>query len=512
MRTLTVPALSLALLVPAADLSGQSQTRLAVQTIGSFSRPVDIQAPPGDESRIFVVTQRGTIRVVKNGTTLLTPFLNVSGLVSQTGNERGLLGLAFDPDFEKNGFFYIDYTRSSDGATMVVRYNVSSSDPDVADPGSAKTVIGPISQPYSNHNGGGLAFGPDRFLYIGLGDGGSGGDPGCRAQSGGTLLGKLLRIEPLAAGGYRVPPSNPFVGNPNVRDEIWALGLRNPWRYCFDRKTGDLYIGDVGQNTREEVDFQPAASKGGENYGWNIMEGTFCYRSTCSTIPCRDARLTLPIYDYPRGRGGSVTGGCVYRGAAIPDLCGTYFFADYVQRQIWSFRYDGKTIAEFKSRNSELGSGLIITSFGQDGRGELYMADFGGGGRVLKIVPAQTPPIQDLGFGKVGGNGQTPRFTACGQLISGRSAEFELTRAPGTAIAILMISTQRNDSNIFGGTFLPVPPQLAVHFVTTANGKVAFTVPGGGGPLRLYGQYVILDTGASFGIGFSNALKIDFQP
>ncbi|MAE77592.1 MAG: glucose dehydrogenase [Planctomycetes bacterium] len=488
-----------------------AQTPLRVVKVdGFYRRPVDMQVPPGDEARLFVVSQYGTIHLVKNDKLQATPFLDMRSLV-RCCSERGLLGMAFHPDYARNGWFYVNYTRSSDGATMVERFTRSTANPDLADPASRRTIIGPFSQPYSNHNGGCIQFGPDNKLYIGTGDGGSGGDPGCRAQNGASWMGKMLRIDVSnPAGGYTVPQDNPFVKNAAFRNEIWSYGWRNPWRFSFDRVTGDMYVGDVGQNAREEISFQ-FKGIGGGNYGWKFMEGNRCYGSSNCTnvIPCNDVRLIKPIYDYVNPTvGRSVTGGYVYRGCAIPDLRGTYFFSDYQSRRTWSFRYDGKAVSAFQDRTTELGS-YNVSSFGQDARGELYIVALSGS--IYKIVPNAPPPVQDLGFGKIGGNGLVPRFDACGLLTSGNTAELRLARAPTATLAILVASSQRNPTNIFGGMLLPVPMQLLINFVTDSSGTVRFTVPGGGGKLSIYTQYVILDPKASFGFGFSNALRVDFQ-
>jgi glucose/arabinose dehydrogenase len=359
----------------------------SVRVASGLSRPVFVTAPPGDTARVFIIEQRsgstGRIRILRQGVLLARPFLSVANV--STGGEQGLLGLAFHPDYASNGRFYINYTNAA-GHTKIVRYQVSSTDADSANPASADTVM-TISQPYSNHNGGMLALGPDGYLYIGMGDGGSGGNPENRAQSDTTLLGKMLRIDVNVPSGYAVPPDNPFVGLP-PRDEIWAKGMRNPWRFSFDRLTGDLYIGDVGQNLWEEVDYQPASSQGGENYGWRIMEGNHCYNppNNCDTTGLRRA-----VHEYGHGLGCSISGGYVYRGCAIPSLRGTYFFADYCTNHIWSFRYNGSDTSEFQERTNDLapGGGLSIgsiSSFGEDADGELYITDLSGG-EVFKIVP-----------------------------------------------------------------------------------------------------------------------------
>ncbi len=330
----------------------------------------------GDGSgRLFIVSQDGKIFIYQNGAVLPTPFLDVSALVTRDASERGLLGLAFHPKYAQNGLFFIDYT-DVNGDTAVARYKVSASDPNVADPSSAQIILS-VPQPYANHNGGNVIFGPDDYLYIGLGDGGSEGDPLGNGQNPQTMLSKILRIDVDNGTPYGIPADNPYVNNPSLVKEAWAWGLRNPWRFNFDRATGDLYIGDVGQNQWEEIDFQPADSKGGENYGWNIMEATHKY----SGAPA-PADLVAPIFEYPHSQGCAVTGGYVYRGSALPDLQGVYFFSDYCFGTIWaSYRDDsGKW-----NTNVFLDTHLTVTSFGQDDDGELYVTT-GGGGTVLKLV------------------------------------------------------------------------------------------------------------------------------
>jgi glucose/arabinose dehydrogenase len=383
--------------------------------VSGLERPVFVTAPAGD-ARLFIVEQRGRILVLRDGELLPTPFLDIDPLVPDVGgaDERGLLGLAFHPDYAANGFFYVNYI-DLQNRTVVARYQVDADDPDVADPTSA-TILLVIPQPFANHNGGMMAFGPeDGYLYIGMGDGGSAGDPLNNAQNLGVLLGKMLRIDVDSGEPYAIPPDNPFVDDPQARDEIWAYGLRNPWRWSFDRLTGDLYIADVGQNAWEEIDYQPAGSPGGENYGWRLMEGTHCYEPPAD---CDDDSLTPPIFEYGHTGGAcSVTGGYVYRGEAIPGLQGTYFFADWCNGKIWSFRYEGGQILEFTDRTAELdpGGGNAISfpsSFGEDGFGELYVVDWspGPGGEVYRILPdasgALDPPAgaPSLRLGRVGPN------------------------------------------------------------------------------------------------------------
>ena len=396
----------------------QAQTLKAVRLTAGLSAPLYACAAPGDASRVFIVQQGGQIRVLKNGTLLATPFLSVSTKIV-ISSEQGLLGLAFHPNYATNGLFYVSYTRSGDGASIVERYQVSAN-PDVANTGSGFVMIGPVAQPESNHNGGCIQFGPDGMLYYGLGDGGGGNDQhGAigNGQLGTTLLGKMLRYDVDAPAPY-IPASNPFTADPNVRDEIWDLGLRNPWRFSFDRVRGDMFIGDVGQSSREEIDFAPAGS-GGRNWGWRCMEGTNC--TGLSGCTCNAPTLSLPVDSYTHSFGCSVTGGYIYRGCAIPALHGTYFYADYCSARIWSFTYDAVTGTKGPTieRTSELAPGPgqainSITSFGEDGYGEILIVD--GGGELYKITQVgQTDcnsngiaDVCDLAFGNsldVNGNG-----------------------------------------------------------------------------------------------------------
>jgi hypothetical protein len=371
---------------------------MTVRVASGLDQPLHVTAPPLDPNRVFVVEQSGTIRILENGALLPDPFLSIPGKVSCCG-ERGLLGLAFHPDFEVNGRFFVNYT-DANGDTVIARYEVGA-DPARADLDSERILL-TVPQPFSNHNGGQLAFGPDRFLYVGMGDGGGGGDPQENAQDDGSLHGKLLRLDvdvdtPLY---YRVPPTNPNAGAGDPLGLIWAKGLRNPWRFSFDRASGDLYIGDVGQSGWEEIDVQAGTSAGGENYGWDIFEGNgHCFEPEppASSCPGRGG-FTMPVIEYPNfdngsvaGEGCSVTGGFVYRGCALPDLRGTYFYADFCAAFVRTFRGVAGGVAQDPvDRSAELapGGGLSIddvTSFGEDARGELYIADRGG--EIFKIVP-----------------------------------------------------------------------------------------------------------------------------
>ena len=359
-----------------------------VQVASGFDRPLFLTHAGDGSGRIFIVTQSGKIWIMGDSTGTYTGertvFLDVSDLISPEVfnggyTERGLLGLAFAPDYATSGVFYVDYT-DLHGNTVLASYHVSADNPDAADPNSA-TIILTQQQPYANHNGGDIAFGPDGYLYVAFGDGGSAGDPQGNGQNLSTWLGSILRID-VSADGYTVPADNPFVNTSGAQPEIWAYGLRNPWRFSFDAVTGDLYIGDVGQAAWEEVDFQPAGDPGGENYGWNAYEGFHPY----SGAPA-PANMTLPIAEYSHfdGSGIAVTGGYVYRGAALPQLDGVYFYGDYGTGNIWYAYRD--TTGTWQSDYFMRGTGTVIGSFGQDEANELYIADVGSGA-IKRFEPA----------------------------------------------------------------------------------------------------------------------------
>ncbi len=337
------------------------------QVASGISNPTAIESAHDGSGRLFLVQQNGLVKILRDGTVASQPFLDITAKTRADG-ERGLLGLAFPPDFAAKQRFYVDYTDLS-GNTTIALYRVGSN-PDVAD-ASSETVLLKIAQPFSNHNGGQVRFGPDGYLYIGMGDGGSAGDPQRNAQNRLSLLGKLLRLDVESQPGtVNIPPDNPFIALSSARGEIWAMGLRNPWRFSFDRATGDLWIGDVGQGAYEEVDFQPASSRGGENYGWNQAEGMHCY-----TAGCNLQSFTAPVAEYPHSLGCSVTGGFVYRGSAWPGLRGIYLYGDYCSGRIWGIERHG---GQWTSRLL-LGSGFNISTFGEDDAGELYVANAGNG-------------------------------------------------------------------------------------------------------------------------------------
>ena len=364
---------------------------LAVElVVGGLNNPTVIANAGDGTNRLFLGEQIGRIWVWDGAQLLPSPYLDLSGQLT-AGGEKGLLGLAFAPDYAASGALYVHYS-APDGSgnpdvdhfSVISRFSVSAGDPNQVDPASESIVLR-YPQPYSNHNGGMLAFGPDGLLYIGLGDGGLAGDPGDRAQNADVLLGKILRIDPQGDDfptdpdrNYRIPPSNPFVAGPGA-DEVWALGLRNPWRFSFDRVTGDLLIGDVGQNAWEEIDVASAASSGGENYGWRCYEGNHPY----NLAGCGDpSEYVAPILEYPHAQGCSVTGGYRYRGAAFPNLSGLYLYGDYCTGVIWGASDDSGSW----SSAPLLSSFLSVSSFGEDEQGELYVADRISTGGVYRIV------------------------------------------------------------------------------------------------------------------------------
>jgi glucose/arabinose dehydrogenase len=376
---LTMVASFSSVMAQTAWLPDSSSVRM-VEIATGFARPLYITHADDGSDRLFVVEQGGRIWILQNGERLENPFLDISAQVSPSANswgysEQGLLGIAFHPDYAENGIFFVNYTDQQEN-TVIARLNVSS-DADRADAASLTPILN-IPQPYSNHNGGYLAFGPDGYLYIGMGDGGSQGDPENNGQRLDTLLGKLLRIDVDVAGGYRVPDDNPFVAREGALPEIWAYGLRNPWRFSFDRETGDLFIGDVGGSAWEEVNFTPAGTVGGINYGWSLYEASQARGSAGMD------GLTMPILEYSHDQGVSITGGYVYRGEAIPTLQGVYFYADFGFGTIWAAARDEAGI--WQSQEFMRNTGYTVSSFGEDEAGELYIVNYAGS--IIQITPA----------------------------------------------------------------------------------------------------------------------------
>lgn len=355
--------------------------RLALRASG-LSSPVFATSARDGTGRLFIVEQTGRIRIYRNGAVLSTPFLSIASQVSG-GFEQGLLGLAFHPSFKTNHKLYVDFT-DLNGDTVIREYRVSSTNSNVVATSTARTIL-KVAQPYDNHNGGMLAFGPDGYLYIGLGDGGSGGDPGNRAQNKDSLLGKILRIDvngTTSTTNYRNPSSNPFVGVAG-RNEIWQYGLRNPWRFSFDRANGSLWIGDVGQGSWEEIDRAVRTTSGagrGVNWGWRVLEGFKCYSPSTG---CNTSGKTKPLLAFDHGGGRcAVTGGYVYRGTLVPALVGGYVFADYCSGEIWVVN---ATAASPATRTLLMDTDLTISSFGENAAGDLYVLDRDGG-RMYAVV------------------------------------------------------------------------------------------------------------------------------
>jgi glucose/arabinose dehydrogenase len=387
-----VAALAVAVAFARGGSAAPGDPQLAL--VGRFTTPTYLTSPPGDRDRLFVVEQAGRIRIVRGGATLPTPFLDIASLVV-SGGERGLLSLAFPPDYSASGRFYVYYTaRNPSGAVTIAEYRVSTN-ADVADPASQRIVLS-IAHPRSNHNGGQLQFGPEGYLYIGTGDGGGGGDPDRAGQRLDTLLGKLLRIDPRPGPGgapYNVPAGNPFVGRAGARPEIWSYGLRNPWRFSFDRQTGDLSIADVGQNQWEEIDLSPAASGAGRgaNFGWSCWEGRHVYENNSGNPECNPlpTNHVPPVWEYSHNRGCSITGGYVVRDQTLPALAGRYVYGDYCDAHLWSAQLRTPDAQEDRRLGLDVSS---LTSFGEDACGRVYAVSQSGPVYRLQAAGAAAGP------------------------------------------------------------------------------------------------------------------------
>ena len=436
MQRLLICALGLGL-----SLSAQ-EIRLT-QIASGISSPTDIQSANDGSGRLFFVQQNGLIRIFRNGTVSTQPFLDIRNK-TQLDSERGLLGLAFPPGFAQSQRFYVDYT-DLNGDTIIAQYRITAN-PDLADPASEIVVL-KILQPYANHNGGQVRFGPDGYMYIAMGDGGSGGDPQNNAQNRNALLGKLLRIDVESdPGKYHIPPDNPFANQSGARGEIWAMGLRNPWRFSFDRATKDLWIGDVGQEDYEEVNFQPASSRGGENYGWSGSEGLHCYKANCSM-----QGSVLPVAEYNHSDNNcSVTGGFIYRGSASPGLRGIYLYGDFCSGRIWGVERQG---AQSTARLL-LASGFSITTFGEDESGEIYVSNYGNG--TIHHVEGS----------------RAPRLTASAVV---NAASFAQGLTPGS-LATAFTAGVLDTAGVSSAAGLPLPSSL---------GGVSVTVGGIAAPIQL---------------------------
>ena len=414
---------------PRLDANGQAADATLSFTITlvpvvttDLAQPVHLTHAGDGSGRLFIVERAGRIRILKNGTLLSSPYLDISSIVQAGSGEQGLLSVAFDPDYASNGTFYVDYTGLSGiGDTVIARYVVGNPSADAAGPVTVTNLL-TITQPQVNHNGGQLQFGPkDGYLYIGTGDGGGAGDQHGtigNAQDLSKLLGKLLRINVEGVPTYTIPPTNPFTQTSGARHEVWAFGLRNPWRFSFDRVTGDLYIGDVGQDCFEEIDYQPASSHGGENYGWRLMEGFHQFdpnnMSNCSQPLISPPGLTLPITDYIHPVGEAVVGGYAYRGNQFLLMHGVYFYGDEVTGKLWA---SWQATPGHWTSSLMASTSLAISSFGEDESGELYVVDLNGG--VYKIVSTQHKVYLPLVFkdfyplGKLNGFANALRLSLC---------------------------------------------------------------------------------------------------
>jgi len=426
-----------------------------IPVAGGFTSPVHIANAGDGSGRLFVVEQGGTVRIISGGSVLSAPFLNISAKVI-SGGERGLLNITFPPEFATKQYFYVNYTRDPDGATVIARYHVTAN-PNVADPASEEVLL-VVIQPFANHNGGMMAFSPvDGYLYIGMGDGGSGGDPNNFAQNVNPLpgnqhlLGKLLRIG-VEAGvvPYAIPPTNPLFNG--VQSEIWARGLRNPWKFSFDRQNGNLYIADVGQNRREEVNFRPASSTGKENYGWRILEGSLCFNPSAGCVPPQ--LYVPPVTEYPHSLGCSVTGGYVHRGTEFAALNGIYFFGDFCTGIIWGLQRVG---AGFE-RKQLADTSYSISTFGEGEDGSVFVVDralgnvfriaatvtmvFPNGGEMISSGSQQTirwnaaPDIRTFNVQSSLDNGAT--WTTVGQRVTGKSLLWNVPPQAATSSACLV--------------------------------------------------------------------------
>ena len=458
--------------------------------VSGFSSPLSFIQDPSNPSVQYVIQQAGLIRVVVDGVVQSTPFMNLAGVIS-SGGERGLLGLAFPPDYGTDGRFYVYYTASGNGATRIVRYERDTNNPLLGDSSSAEVLI-TVGQPFSNHNGGHLAFGSDGYLYAGLGDGGSGGDPGNRAQNPNTLLGKMIRIDVSPTTGYAIPADNPFVDDDpiNALEEIWAFGVRNPWRYSFDNVnlggTGAMVMADVGQNALEEINYEPAEAAG-RNYGWKRFEGLNLFSSGTSLAYGTHAE---PFHQYSHSFGRSITGGFIYRGTALGcEHRGRYFFADFITRRVWSvaveFDNDGEAIftgTRVEHTNDLGGSNAIgnISSFGEDADGELYLVSFNG--QVRKIVPANPTTLTSVSaqFGTILAGGVDDLAHNDDETLNIRSQFGFLSSEPNVATLEVM-----------GNTTADSVDQLDIAIRTRANN------PGGTATIQMRNQ----DTGSLETVG-----------
>ena len=517
-------ACSLTLMAGQLGTAALSQSLSLELITNGLVEPVFATAPAGDE-RIFVLEQHaGTVRIVADGVPLPTPFLDISASINSL-HEGGLLGLAFHPQYTQNGRFYV-LSSNPVWETVIEEYHVSNN-PDVADPTPAGQLLS-LPQPHFWHNGGAMEFGPDGMLYVGLGDGGNPHDPYNRAQDPALKFGKLLRLD-VDAPFPHVPADNPFVGQPGHDETVWAIGLRNPWRISFDSATGDLWIADVGQGLREEIDFQPAGSMGGENYGWNCMEATLCHTGSCT---CDTPDLVLPIHSYPHGDECAIIGGGVYRGSELPEHVGRYFWADFCTRRFWSLRYEGGAVTDVAEHTLELSPEWPLSlerlhSFGTDGQGELLVID-AEGGELFRIRPAcsATPACMT----SPNSSGAGARITASGSLrIADEDLSFHVSGLPPLESALVFYGGPGDPLPYWDGYLCVGAPQglyrIGAPVHSAADGSLDLHVDWSGSPLAAGSGQVFPGSTWRFqawyrdpggpggsGINFSDAVDLRFCP
>jgi len=476
-----------------------------------FPQPVEITQAHDGSQRLFVVQQSGAIRIIKNGAVLPTPFIDLGGAsgVTAANGEQGLLGLAFHPQYASNRQFYVNYTRKSDGATVIARYSASAGNPDVADPLSA-TILLTIAQPEANHNGGAVVFGPDGYLYIGMGDGGGANDQHGTIGNGQdktTLLGKILRIDVDGANPYAIPPGNPFASGVGGRQEIFAIGVRNPWRMSFDRATGDFWIGDVGQGAVEEVDYLPVGTGAGVNFGWRIMEGNSC-TGNGGPVPCNDPSLTPPVLTYTHSFGCSITGGYVYRGAAVPLLAGQYVYGDFCTGRIWA----AQRVGTGPWVPAELGvTGYAITTFGEDEAGELYFANYNTGDIYRFADSGASSPVlaasaASLAFGNVTlGNASATQTFNVTNTGAGTLTLATLTQGGVNPADFVRTGTCASGKMLTASQSCTVTYQFTPAAIGARSASLAIASNGGNAVVALTGTGVVPTSGVADVIEFYHA-------
>ncbi len=509
MRSLSLSALVALAVAFAATPDTGAQVFSAMRVTRQITEPVQLAQPVGDNDRLFVASNPGRVKIIKNGAVLSQNFLDITADINKAG-EGGLLGLAFHPDYMTNGKFYVSFTADTpQGDSVVAQFTVSATNPDVADPGSRVDIFGPLPQTHTGHKAGALQFGPDGMLYFSIGDGGSSGDPDNRAQNLLDPRGKILRFD-VDAPFPHVPADNPFVGNPNGLDEIWHYGLRNPYRFSIDPLTGDMFIADVGQSTREEVNYVASTTPAPVNFGWRCMEGDIC--SGLSGCTCFDLSLTDPVLAYPHSAdwGCAVMGGHVYRGSAIPSLYGRYFFGDHCTSKYWSFQIVNGALTDLVQHTAMMqqsGMGFypsLPTGFGTDNDGELYILDYYGD-ETFKLVPYLA--WSDVGSGLLGSNG-VPILNGLGTLEAGTDVTLTVTDVVPAASGTLVIGFSELAAPFKNGILYP-NPDILISGLPTGAGSINLTspwpaaVPSG---LELFFQVWTPDAGAIAGFSATNGI------